>query len=118
MGRRDGSGERRAVPSHASAPLPLVRGLHDGRTNVMVREAGPLPLNPYQQYRATRVETAGSVDLIVMLYQGAVRFIRLGLDALEQRDLKTTHKHLVRAQEIVVELQGSLNYEAGGEIAT
>jgi len=94
-----------------------VRGLHDGRSNVTIREAGNLPLNPYQQYRATRVETAGSVDLIVMLYQGAVRFIRLGLDALEQRDLDTTHKHLVRAQEIVVELQGSLNYEAGGEIA-
>ena len=35
-----------------------------------------MSLNPYQQYRATKVETAGSVDLVVMLYQGAVRFIR------------------------------------------
>jgi flagellar protein FliS len=73
--------------------------------------------NPYQQYRATRVETAGSVDLVVMLYQGAVKFIRVGLDALEQRDVKAAHASFVRAQDIVVELLGSLNREAGGDIA-
>ena len=76
-----------------------------------------MPLNPYQQYRATRVETAGSVDLVVMLYQGAVRFIRLGIEAIERDDGETAHKNLVRAQDIVVELLGSLNREAGGQIA-
>src|SRR5687767_12237020 len=73
--------------------------------------------NPYQQYRATKVETAGSVDLVVMLYQGAVRFIRLGIEAMERDDPKTAHTNLVRAQDIIVELLGSLNREAGGQIA-
>lgn len=73
--------------------------------------------NPYQQYRATRVETAGSVDLVVMLYQGAVKFIRVGLQALDQQDVKEAHACFVRAQDIVVELLGSLNREAGGDIA-
>ena len=73
--------------------------------------------NPYQQYRATKVETAGSVDLVVMLYQGAVKFIRVGLDALDQQDVKAAHASFVRAQDIVVELLGSLNREAGGDIA-
>jgi flagellar protein FliS len=76
-----------------------------------------VPLNPYQQYRATKVETAGSVDLVVMLYQGAVRFIRLGIEAIERNDGKAAHENLVRAQDIVVELLGSLNHEAGGQIA-
>ncbi len=74
--------------------------------------------NPYQQYRATKVETAGSVDLVVMLYQGAVRFTRQAVEALEQDDLKAAHTNFVRAQDIVVELLGSLNREAGGQIAT
>jgi flagellar protein FliS len=74
-------------------------------------------LNPYQQYRATKVETAGQVDLVVMLYQGAVRFIRLGIQAMEQNDPKAAHTSIVRAQDIVVELRGSLNHEAGGQIA-
>ena len=73
--------------------------------------------NPYQQYRATTVQTAGSVDLVVMLYQGAVKFIRLGIEAMERDDAKTAHDNLVRAQDIVVELLGSLNREAGGQIA-
>ena len=76
-----------------------------------------MPLNPYQQYRATKVETAGSVDLVVMLYQGAVRFIRLGIAAIERDDAKATHTNIVRAQDIVVELLGSLNREEGGQIA-
>jgi len=76
-----------------------------------------VPLNPYQQYRATKVETAGSVDLVVMLYQGAVRFIRKGIDAIERNDPKAAHDSLVRAQDIVVELLGSLNHEQGGQIA-
>jgi flagellar protein FliS len=73
--------------------------------------------NPYQQYRATKVETAGSVDLVVMLYQGAVRFIRLSLEALERNDPQVAHTNFVRAQDIIVELLGSLNREAGGQIA-
>ena len=73
--------------------------------------------NPYQQYRATRVETAGSVELVVMLYQGAVRFIRTGLEAIESKDVKASHANFVRAQDIIVELLGSLNREAGGDIA-
>ena len=74
--------------------------------------------NPYQQYKATKVQTAGSVDLVVMLYQGAVKFIRLGIDAIERDDAKDAHANLVRAQDIVVELLGSLNREAGGPIAS
>ncbi|MGE3269625.1 MAG: flagellar export chaperone FliS [Chloroflexota bacterium] len=76
-----------------------------------------MPLNPYQQYRATKVETAGSVDLVVMLYQGAVRFIRLGIDGIDRGDPKAAHANFVRAQDIIVELLGSLNREAGGQIA-
>ena len=74
--------------------------------------------NPYQQYRATKVQTAGSVDLVVMLYQGAVRFIRLGVEALDRDDVTAAHENLVRAQDIVVELLGSLNREEGGQIAS
>jgi flagellar protein FliS len=74
--------------------------------------------NPYQQYRATKVQTAGSVDLVVMLYQGAVKFIRLGIEAIERDDAKAAHESLVRAQDIVVELLSSLNREEGGQIAS
>jgi len=74
--------------------------------------------NPYQQYRATKVETAGSVDLVVMLYQGAVKFVRLGIDALDRADSQAAHTNFVRAQDIVAELLSSLDREKGGAIAS
>src|SRR3954453_8226305 len=95
-----------------------MRGATRSRARYSVLEAGAVPLNPYQQYRATKVETAGSVDLVVMLYQGAVRFLRLGIEAMERADPKTAHTNLVRAQDIIVELLTSLNREEGGQIAS
>jgi len=74
--------------------------------------------NPYQQYRATKVETAGSVDLVVMLYQGAVKFVRLGIDALDRDDSQAAHTSFLRAQDIVSELMSSLDREKGGAIAS
>ncbi|MCC6178097.1 MAG: flagellar export chaperone FliS [Chloroflexi bacterium] len=73
--------------------------------------------NPYQQYRMTTVETASPVDLVVMLYQGAHRFIRQALAGLESQDVQAAHRAFVRAQDIVTELAGSLNAEEGGEIS-
>ncbi len=73
--------------------------------------------NPYQQYRATKVGTASPVDLVVMLYQGVVRFTRAGIAAVEQGDVKAAHTGFVRAQDIIAELVSTLDHERGGEVA-
>ncbi|HLI26409.1 MAG TPA: flagellar export chaperone FliS [Chloroflexota bacterium] len=73
--------------------------------------------NPYQQYRATVVETATPAQLVALLYQGVVRFTQRGLLALERRDLAAAHEAFVRAQAIVLELTSNLDFEQGGEIA-
>ena len=73
--------------------------------------------NPYQQYRATKVGTAGRVDLVVMLYQGVVRCTRAGLEATELGDVQAAHRGFVRAQDIVAELAGTLDHAQGGAVA-
>ena len=73
--------------------------------------------NPYQQYRSTRVETASRVDLVVMLYQGVVRFTRAGIEATERGDVKAAHTGFVRAQDIIAELIATLDHDRGGEVA-
>jgi flagellar secretion chaperone FliS len=73
--------------------------------------------NPYQQYRSTKVGTASPVDLVVMLYQGVVRFTRQGIEAIEQGDVQAAHKGFTRAQDIIAELVGTLDHDRGGEVA-
>ncbi|MEP0765949.1 MAG: flagellar export chaperone FliS [Fimbriimonadia bacterium] len=68
-------------------------------------------------YRKTAVETASPLDLILMLYDGALRFLERGRAAMERRDLSEQNESLTRAQAILTELAVCLNMEQGGEVA-
>lgn len=74
--------------------------------------------NPYNQYQATAVETARPIDLVIMLYKGALRFTQRGIQAVERQDIAEAHTSFVRAQDIVSELISGLDMERGGKIAT
>jgi flagellar protein FliS len=71
-----------------------------------------------QQYQRTQVETASPTRLVVLLYDGAIRFCHKAQEAMRKGELETQHINLIRVQRIVGELIGSLNREAGGEVAT
>lgn len=68
---------------------------------------------PHEQYRRVQMETANSVELVVLLYQGAVRFLNRAAMAIDRRDLPAAHADLIRSEEIIAELRKSLNPEAG-----
>ncbi|HBK67559.1 MAG TPA: flagellar export chaperone FliS [Firmicutes bacterium] len=72
--------------------------------------------NPYKRYRQTQVETAGPLELIIMLYDGAIRFCNQAKLAIEEKNLNQANQMLQRAQDIIDELNINLNMEAG-EIA-
>lgn len=72
--------------------------------------------NPYEQYRATQVQTASQRTLIIMLYDGAIRFSRQAQAAMAARDFEAVNTALLRAQDIVTELALTLDHGAG-EIA-
>lgn len=72
--------------------------------------------NPYAQYRQTQVQTAAPEQLILMLYDGVIRFCLQGKECIEKRDVSGANVALIRVQDIIGELQFSVNDEAG-EIA-
>lgn len=76
-----------------------------------------MPPNPYRQYQAVAIETASPLQLVVMLYDGAVRFCVGAEEALRQGERETARERIGRVQAILEELAGSLNVEAGGELA-
>jgi len=69
------------------------------------------------QYRKAAVTSASPLQLVVMLYDGALRFMEAGKHAMETGDLYKQNENLQRAQKIVAELTGTLDLEKGGEIA-
>lgn len=76
--------------------------------------------NPYNQntaYRKTQIETASPEALILMLYDGAIRFIGQAEIAFEDKNIEQTSNLLLRIQAIFAELMTALDKEKGGEIA-
>lgn len=73
-------------------------------------------------YQAQSVLTASPGQLVLMLYDGALRFLGHAHDALETpedtpRRIEIINTNLIKAQNIIAELQASLNHDVGGEHA-
>ena len=78
--------------------------------------------NPYAAYQKTAISTASQGKLVVMLYQGAERELQAAYDCFSNEKLsastiETFGKHIIKAQEIINELQVSLDMDKGGQIS-
>lgn len=71
----------------------------------------------FDQYRRMSIETASPEELVVRMYEGAIRYARAARDAHRAGDLGGRGRGLSRALAIVGELRGALDLERGGEIA-
>jgi flagellar secretion chaperone FliS len=78
-------------------------------------------VNPWKSYRQIATQTASPGQLVLMLYEGAIRFLERGLEGFSYDDPAelnmTVHNNLQRAQEIIRELNLALNMEQGGQFA-
>jgi flagellar protein FliS len=81
--------------------------------------------NQLSAYRETRIKTASQGQLIIMLYDAAVKHLDRGLELLNlntkgKRDpgkIEKINNAVLKAQEIITELMASLDFDQGGEIA-
>lgn len=73
--------------------------------------------NPYAKYRQTQVETANQMKMLVMLYDGAIRFLQQGLAAMETKDTYQQCVYINKGIAVIDHLGASLDLERGGEIA-
>ncbi|MBI3992167.1 MAG: flagellar export chaperone FliS [Candidatus Lambdaproteobacteria bacterium] len=74
--------------------------------------------NAYSQaYQKAAVSTIDQRKMIIMLYDGAIKFLSIAVEKLAKPDLYAAHTNMVRGKSIIAELLASLNLEDGGEIA-
>lgn len=76
--------------------------------------------NPYTNqnaYKANEISTVSQTRLIVMLYEGAIRFLKIASENMTPRKYDLVNNNIIKAQDIVTELMLSLNLEEGKEVA-
>ena len=73
--------------------------------------------NPLHKYKKTSVLSASREQILLMLYEGAIKFTKLAIQATEQNKIAERGQNILRAFDIILELQARLDHKVGGELA-
>jgi flagellar protein FliS len=71
----------------------------------------------YKKYKETAIQSASREKILLMLYEGAIKFIKLAIQAVEKKQIKEKCENIGRAYDIILELNNSLDHKVGGQIS-
>lgn len=63
----------------------------------------------YDEYNRSRILTASPAELTLMLYEGAIKFCNIAIDALEKKDVQRAHTNIVKVENIIDYLRKTLD---------
>lgn len=70
----------------------------------------------YKKYQQTAILSASKEQVLLMLYEGAIRFTKMAIQAAEENNIPERGKNIMRAYDIILEFQASLNHNVGGDL--
>lgn len=73
--------------------------------------------NAYNAYKNNSVNYASKDQLLLMLVDGAVKFSKMGRQAIIDNNVKKAHDSIIRTQDIFYELMATLDVSKGGNWA-
>lgn len=74
--------------------------------------------NPYRAYQKTQVTTAKPQMILLMLYEGAIKFTKMAIVRMREKNLGEKGKFISKTLAIIAELMNTLDHEKGGQIAS
>jgi len=69
------------------------------------------------KYKQTSVTTASRGQILLMLYEGAIKHCRIAIEATKAKRLADKGMSILKVQDIVNELSITLDHSVGGEIS-
>jgi len=74
-------------------------------------------MNPYVKYQENQILSATPEQILLLLFDGAVRFTRQAINALEEGNLTGFYHGISKSMAIITEFSSSLDHTVGGELA-
>lgn len=65
--------------------------------------------NPYETYQQNAILTARPEELTLMLYNGAIKFLKQAKNSIEDKKVESAHNYILKAEDIILELMSSLD---------
>lgn len=73
--------------------------------------------NAYQKYKTTSVQSASKEKILLMLYEGAIKFTKLAIKAIDEKKIADRGVNIGRAFDIIMELNNTLDHKVGGDVS-
>ena len=71
----------------------------------------------HNEYRQNEVATSSQGKLIVMMYEGALKFVALAIEGIDNQDLSKKGLYINKTHDIINELSCALDMKKGGDVA-
>jgi flagellar protein FliS len=68
-----------------------------------------------KQYQEQQIISASKEQLLIMLYDGAIRFAKTAKKAIIAQDYEKSNNFLLKTQRIITEFMGSLDLKSGSD---
>lgn len=65
----------------------------------------------YAAYANNKIMTATPGELTLMLYEGAIKFCNLAIEAIKKNELEKAHTNIIKVENIIMEFQATLKHE-------
>jgi flagellar secretion chaperone FliS len=73
--------------------------------------------NPFKAYQQTQVTTAKPEKILLMLYEGAIKFVKIANARMRAKDIAGKGTYISKTLAIINELMNTLDHEVGGQLA-
>jgi len=71
----------------------------------------------FQKYKKTSIQSASKEKLLLLMYEGAIRFVKQAMIACDKNEIAERGLNIGKAYDVIMELNNTLNHDVGGEIA-
>ena len=71
----------------------------------------------HNEYRKNEISTSSQGKLIIMMYEGAVKFVKMAMEGLDNNDLSKKGIYINKTHDIINELSFALDMKKGGDVA-
>lgn len=73
--------------------------------------------NPFKAYQKTQVTTARKEQVLLMLYEGCIRYMKLAKQNMLEKKIAEKGKFISKSIDILSELMNTLDHKAGGQLS-
>ncbi|MBE5967375.1 MAG: flagellar export chaperone FliS [Lachnospiraceae bacterium] len=70
-----------------------------------------MAINAAAAYQNNRIKTASPTELTLMLYEGAIKFCNIALDAIDEKNIDKANLNIIKAEKIITYLRSTLDFK-------